>query len=168
MKKLLALFVVVLGFTAVSFGQTNTATSNASANILGALKIENKVELNFGTVGAKTVATIVKMAVDGSRAGSTADLVAIGLGAAGEFDINGNPSATFSLTLPTGVTLLKKAGGADMSINAADWVTDLGGTTGTLDAVGYLKLKVGATLQVNANQSTGAYTGPFDVTVNYN
>ncbi len=42
------------------------------------------------------------------------------------------------------------------------------GNTSTLDTRGVAALKVGATLNVNANQPIGIYTGAFDVTVAYN
>jgi len=42
------------------------------------------------------------------------------------------------------------------------------GATSTLDATGASALKVGASLNVAANQPVGLYTGSFDVTVAYN
>jgi hypothetical protein len=42
------------------------------------------------------------------------------------------------------------------------------GATAALDAQGAQALKVGATLNVDANQAVGLYTGSFDVTVAYN
>ncbi|MBN2682921.1 MAG: DUF4402 domain-containing protein, partial [Bacteroidales bacterium] len=42
------------------------------------------------------------------------------------------------------------------------------GSSSTLDGAGESNLKVGATLNVEANQNPGLYTGSFDVTVAYN
>jgi hypothetical protein len=47
------------------------------------------------------------------------------------------------------------------------FVSDLGNNS-TLDNAGEAQLKVGATLNVEANQAVGLYTGSFDVTVAYN
>jgi hypothetical protein len=48
-----------------------------------------------------------------------------------------------------------------------NFVSSLGATS-ALDAQGESALKVGATLNVDANQPVGLYTGAFDVTVAYN
>lgn len=42
------------------------------------------------------------------------------------------------------------------------------GLTGTLSAAGTDNFTVGGTLEVAAGQTTGLYTGTFDVTVAYN
>ena len=175
MKKLLALAVVILGFTAVSFGQlSNTATATASAKILTALTIEKKVDLDFGTIGAKTTPTIAKINTAGLRTGSTTDLIATGLGAAAEFEIKGDKGSLFSITYPSTDTNLSSGASPAMKIHASDWVSKIDGgaetslMTGSIDASGVTVLKVGATLQVAASQPSGSYSGPFSVTVNYN
>ena len=175
MKKLLALAVVILGFTAVSFGQlSNKADATASAKILTALTIDKKIDLDFGTLGAKTTATIAKMSTAGSRTGSTTDLIATGVGAAAEFEIKGDKNSSFAITFPNTDTNLNSGASPAMKILATDWVSKIDGaaestlTTGSIAASGVTVLKVGATLQVAASQPAGSYSGPFSVTVNYN
>lgn len=176
MKKLLALAVVILGFTAVSFGQlTNTATGSATANILTALTIDKKTTLDFGTIGAKTNTTVVVMSTGGSRtAGSTADLIATGAGAVGTFEIKGDPSSLIGITFPSGVTNLAPVSGTApaMTIDPVSWVAKIDaaadGKTGNIAASGITVLTVGATLNVGASQASGVYNGSYNVTVNYN
>jgi len=169
MKKLLALFVVVLGFSAVSFGQTTaTATSSASATILAPLAISNTLPLNFGTIGASATTSTVTLAADNSRV-VTGGATALGVGAparAGVFAISGTPNALFTVVLPT-TTISLTGPGVAMTILPADWSQDLGANP-ALSALGAATLKVGAKLNVGAAQLAGNYTATYPVTVNYN
>jgi hypothetical protein len=82
---------------------------------------------------------------------------------AASFDIIGYPDASFAISIPT--SILISSGANDMSVD--NFVSSLGATS-ALDAQGEAALKVGATLNVDANQAVGLYTGSFDVTVVYN
>lgn len=169
MKKLLFFAVIILGFSAVSFGQsTSTVTSSASATILASINISNTTPLNFGTVGAKATTSTVVLATDDSRTASTATLFGVGAPAkAGVFGIVGTPLAAFTIVLPTAPVVLTGPSAATMTINSTDWVSDLGSTS-ALSGTGTQTLKVGTTLQVGINQTAGTYTGSYAVTVNYN
>ena len=170
MKKLIVFAIAILGFTAVSFGQitATVAAATASATILAPITIANGTPLNFGVVGANaTTAKTVVLATDNSRTASTATLFTVGApAAAGVFQITGTPSAAFSITLPAGVTNISGPGTA-MTINAIDWVSDLG-LTSTMLSNGTKTLKLGATLQVGIAQAPGNYSGTYAVTVAYN
>jgi hypothetical protein len=82
---------------------------------------------------------------------------------AAAFDIIGYPDATFTISMPS--SILISFGANDMAVD--NFVSSLGATS-ALDAQGESALKVGATLNVDANQPVGLYTGAFDVTVAYN
>jgi hypothetical protein len=170
--KIFATAVVILGFSANSFGQTSaTATSNATATILATLAISNTTPLHFGVIGTHATETrIVVVTTAGLTTGSTATLYSSIGGPAtnGAFSITGTPSATFSITLPSGTTnLAGPSGSTAMTIAPADWVSDLGSSS-TLSVTGTKTLKVGATLQVGAAQTPGNYSGSYDVVVAYN
>lgn len=173
MKKLLLLAIVVLGFSAVSFGQlTNSADANATASVFTALTIEKKADLAFGALGAKTIATIAVMNTDGSRTNSTANTMATNLGNVARFEVKGDANNPFTITFPSSDTPLEDGAKPDMNILAGGFVAKIDnaadGNSGTIAAGGTSIVKVGATLQVGANQPKGDYTGVFSVTVNYN
>jgi len=71
MKKLLALAVVILGFTAVSFGQLKIVSeaAKASATILTPVSIVKNTDLNFGNIVNATGGTVV-LGTDDSRVAS--------------------------------------------------------------------------------------------------
>lgn len=173
LMKFFALAVVILGFSATSFGQTSTVNdATASAKIIKALTITNPVGLDFGTIGAlKTTTSNVILAVNNTRDGS-ADLVGND-GVAAEFVINGEVNGVVAVTLPsTAVPIIGTgvaAGGDAMSIPIGSWVTDQADVASvSLGTNGAVTLKVGATLNVGVDQKAGPYQGIYTVTVNYN
>jgi len=173
MKKLLALFVVVLGFSAVSFAQlTNTASSSATATIFTALTVEKKADLAFGKLGAKTSPTLAVMSTTDSRASSTSDVIADVTAKAAEFEVRGDALSNFSVTTPASSTSLDLSGQPSMTIDATDWTVKIDAAadskSGSIAGTGVTKVKVGATLKVGALQPSGNYVGTFNVTVNYN
>lgn len=173
MKKLLFFAIAIIGFSAVSFGQsqTSTATSNASATVLTAIKILNSTPLNFGVFSATGSPSKVIVDQSDSRATSTATLFTTGgvVAKTGVFDITGTPAATFNLVLPVSDVTLNGPSGATMKILAGTGFSPSLLTAGNvLDVDGKATLKLGATLEVGATQTSGVYTGSYDVTVNYN
>jgi hypothetical protein len=122
-------------------------------------------DLKFGNLAAGPVAGTVDMAITDVRtATGGVTLIAAGnVSNAAAFDIIGAPDATFTISLPTSISI---ASGAN-AMQVDNFVSSLGATA-ALDAQGAQALKVGATLNVDANQAVGLYTGTFDVTVAYN
>jgi len=92
------------------------------------------------------------------------------------FKVSGAPSFVYAITLPPGtipvnpvVTLYGPGGTNPMALS--NFQANVNGsiaTGGTLNVNGVSYFSVGATLNVNANQPTGPYTGQFGVQVNYN
>ena len=166
MQKLLALFVVVLGFTAVSFGQvtaTATATATASATILNALTITKNVDMNFGNIFTSAAGGSVILTPAGGLTATGVTIPTIGgTVAAAEFTVTGTPGYAFTFTVPTTVTTVT-SGSDNMTV---DQFTH--NASGTM--VASQVIKVGARLNVGASQASGVYTSatPFTVTVNYN
>jgi len=171
MKKLLALAVVILGFTAVSFGQSLTATATASAAIVGGLDIQKKVDMNFGTIMGVAAGT-VELTASGTRNPSVGLTLPGGIFAVASFEVTGAQGTSYNITIPTVAipTTTNPVGATPMTVGEFTSIPVAGTGTGTLDlASGKQTISVGATLHVNANQTVGQYkTDPFTVTVNYN
>ena len=169
MKKLLALAVVILGFTAVSFGQAKSATASASATIVSAMNITNAGNLNFGNIQT-TGAGKVLVATDGTPTYPNAPAVSgyaiAGTITAAKFDVTGSPDATYSISAIAPIKVNSAA--SDMDVD--NFVTSPSLIAGKLDASGKQTILVGATLNVKAAQAPGFYTNTtgFTVTVNYN
>ena len=163
--KIIALAIVILGFSASSFGQA-TATATASATIIAPITLTKTFDMNFGNVAVIGSGTVV-LAPDATRTktgGVTLPIVA-GTVTAATFTVGGSGSSTYSIAIPTGDYTITSAANT-MIVNS---FTSNPGATGTLTG-GTQTLAVGATLNVGAAQAPGIYTNAtgFEVTVNYN
>ena len=149
--------------------QAAGVSTNATATVATAITIAKNNDVEFGTIAVGAGGGNVILATDGSRTTTgSASILASGPGAAADFLVTGQPSATYSITLPANGTVSLTGPGAPM---AADNFTSLPLATGLLSAgPGTETLLVGAELSIAAGQTAGAYTtaGTFNVTVNYN
>jgi hypothetical protein len=166
MKKLSTIFAGALFITGFSSSYAqSTASAEASARIVAPLQITKTADLKFGNIAAGPSAGTVDMAVNDVRsaAGGVTLIAAGNVSNAAAFDIIGYADASFTISLPA--SILIASGANDMLVD--NFISSLGATS-VLDAQGAAALKVGATLNVDANQPVGLYTGSFDVTVAYN
>lgn len=150
--------------TLVFSGGANAAsvTSTASATIATPIAISQTSAMSFGTVTASAAAGTAVLSTAG---GLTATGGAGSLGgtiSAAAFNVTGSSGATFSISLPATATL--SSGASSMSVSGFNHDA---GVTPTL-ASGTANFSVGATLNINANQVAGAYSGTYAVTTNYN
>jgi len=171
MKKLGIIFASLLLMVAVSTtvnAQTSSATASAdaSARIVAPLEITKVADLKFGNIAAgPSAGTVVMSAADVRTGTGGVTLIAAGnVSNAAAFDITGYPDASFTISLPASITTLA-SGANEMEVD--NFVSSLGASS-NLDGSGEAELKVGATLNVDANQAVGLYTGSFDVTIAYN
>jgi Mat/Ecp fimbriae major subunit len=118
------------------------------------------------TIGGNRVATGGALLVGGGACSATNNC---GVGAV---QIAGAPSGTFAtVTSPASITLT--SGANSMLVNTFRRRYGAPGTagvttgTGSFSTLGRATLILAATLQVNANQPSGTYTGIMLVTVNY-
>ena len=171
MKKLFALGLLLLAFSAGSFAQVS-ATAPASATIVSPITISNPVSMEFGNVAVSpTVAGTVVMDPAGLRTptGGVTLPGTTGTVRAASFDVGGTPNYTYSIAISLASATITN-GGNTMTIDTwtsnPDWVV----TGGTLDATGAETITVGGTLNVAAGQAAGPYTNAtaVTVTVNYN
>ena len=168
MKRLTTLALAVIGLTLGSsaFAQSNSASTsaNATARIVTPIAIAKTSDMNFGDVVAGGSAGTVVLTTAGVRSATGGTTLGnAGATAAAAFNVTGQGSATYSISLPASTTVT--SGGNTMTVNA--FASNPSGT-GALSAGGSQALTVGATLNVGASQATGTYTGTFNVTVTYN
>ena len=166
LTKLFALITIMFAFATTSSAQVS-ATATASGTIVTPISITKTVDLNFGNVAVSATGGTVVLVPAGTRSitGGVTLPATAGTVTAASFTVTGMAAYTYSITLPVAATTVT-SGGNSMTVNA---FTSNPSLIGTLTA-GTSTLKVGATLNVTANQVAGTYTSatPFTVTVNYN
>jgi len=166
LKKLISMAIVIAGITTAAFAQAS-ATSSASATIVGPIGISNTIAMNFGNVAVSAVAGTVVLTPAGSRSvtGGCTLPATTGTVAAAAFNVTGADGYTYAITLPSADVTITD-GTNNMIVNT---FTSTPSGTGTLTG-GSEVLTVGATLNVSGSQIAGTYTTvtPFTVTVNYN
>ncbi|SEB04329.1 protein of unknown function [Flavobacterium gillisiae] len=183
MKKLslLAIIAIALFSNNVNAQTEATETTNAHAKLIKVMSLANADTdgLDFGTIvlTAAGASTVSMAAVDATRvygANSAAAVNANQSANTAKYNVTGTPNETYALTLPTTVSLTTAtlgSGLATMTIDnlkarfsggSADAVVSKLSTTGT-DS-----FAVGGTLNIDATQKPGDYTGIFNVTVDYN
>ncbi|HPE34349.1 MAG TPA: DUF4402 domain-containing protein [Bacteroidales bacterium] len=165
MKKLVILFasmfIMTIAVQNVSAQDPQSATADAAANIITPMTIQKIVDLNFGNIASPAQAGTVVLGTDNSRTPTNVILPSVtGTVTAAEFTVTGLSDATYSITFPNSTTITN-AGNTMTIDNYTENATNI--LTG-----GSETFKVGATLNVNADQAAGAYTGNFIVTVDYN
>jgi hypothetical protein len=170
MKNLFLIALIVLGFSAVSFGQ-DVATATSSATIVAPISIANAGDMNFGNVAVQsgTGGTVILAPAGGRTTGGAGGVTLPafdnGTVSAAHFDVAGAIGYTYSITLPT-LPLDVTFGVNTMTVTD---FTSTPSAIGTLDGNGEQTIDVGATLNVAAGQAPGLYeSDPFTVTVNYN
>lgn len=180
MKKLLLLAIVVLGISAVSFGQagnTLTATTTASAKILSALTISAPSgPLHFGVMTKPQVDLTVHLSTEAARSvldGKSASISLLNIAPSvnvPEYEVTGEPNATFKLVLPSSFNL------STSGMTVKNFVTNLteeqvGNNVPNvnLGATGKIKFKIGADLEIptSVESNKDVYTQNFEVSVAY-
>ena len=168
--KLITLTAAIFGFAATSFGQiaSDEAAANAGAKIIAPITIDWVRHMYFGAIIKTTGANVVTLSHDATavREATVAEsLLAAQTGnpTSAQFSIAGEEAFTFSVGLPSSITI--EGPGEDMTVD--NLTMNLSATSNTFGA-SPTTLYVGGDLNVGANQTVGAYTGTFTVTVAYN
>lgn len=139
------------------------ASAGARAQLIS-IGITKNVDLNFGQVLIGASSGTVVITPSGSRSATGGAMLGSGAAASSaSFTVSGEALSTYSITLPSSITL--SSGGPTMTVQA---FTRTPSGTGTLNILSRQTLTVGATLLVNAAQTSGTYTGSFLVRVDYN
>ena len=158
-------FVLLLALSMYVPVYAATATATATADITSTITVRTINGLIFGDISSGAEAGTLALSPGGVRTttgGVTVNRAIAGSPAA--FDVQGDPNATYSITFPAAVIM---SNGTPNTM-VIDKFTSSPETTGVIDASGQQTLFVGATLNVNSNQSFGTYSGELTVTVDYN
>lgn len=158
-KAAMASSVLVASVMGANAAHAATASADARANILQQVTVASDGSaLDFGTIVTGAAASTVSVSAGGRSCG--AGLVCSGAFSAAGFAVTGTNGETVSVASDPNVTL--NSGSNSMTANIVSSVSTmtLTGGVGTFN--------VGGLLNVGANQADGAYTGTFNVTVNYN
>ena len=142
-----------------------TANFTASATIIQPIGITTTSNMNFANLDAKSGGAVI-LTPENTRLSSGDVVLADGTSAsAASFTVTGETGFTYAVTLPASEYVLTN-GTESMIIK--DFTSSID-NSGSL-AGGSQNISVGATLNVNPNQTPGNYTSPsgFNVTVNYN
>jgi hypothetical protein len=165
MKKSFIIFaaiVLMAGFSSSVMAQ-NSVSTQVGANIVAGPSISSVATLDFGGMIKPTTAATVIMSPAGARTTTgTITVLSTATGHAASYTLTGEGTSTYTITLPTTTVTVTNGSGASMPVSAfiaSAGPYALSGGTGSFT--------VGATLGLAASQATGAYTGTFDVRVDY-
>lgn len=164
MDRIIIILFSFLFSTQVMAQASASATVTSRATIIDPIKIDKTVDLDFGNVISAYTPGSVILSPDGTR-------VAQGVQISSSFPGTVNPAEAvvthgnnnYSITLPENFVLYNMQNPDQQVILDEFTVTP---ETGLLTDV----IKIGATLNLEANQASGFYTnsGGFNVTVSYN
>ena len=165
MKRLiLILSLIFLSFPTDGMAQA-TATFTASVNIIQPIGITNTANMNFANVDARSGGSVI-LGPDNTRISQGGvELTDGNTVSAATFEVTGQAGYTYSITLPNSDHVLTN--GTD-DIIIRDFTSSLKAEGSLAD--GSQTLRVGASLDINSNQTPGNYASPggFNITVNYN
>ncbi|MBT5471973.1 MAG: DUF4402 domain-containing protein [Nitrospina sp.] len=160
MLKITIAALLTLGFGA-SNAMAASDTGTAEATVVKQITISKTQDLGFGgMLQSGTGGTITISPADGTVTPSGVQTTGA-TATRGEFFVDGDPNRAYTTTLDPTVTLF---GGFGASPMTADLTQD---SNGALILFGSDVIFIGGTLNVGVNQSPGAYTGSFNVTVDY-
>lgn len=172
--KLITLTAAIFGFAATSFGQiTASDGAGAFATIIKPITLTKVDDLQFGVIAADADGgSVVVAAATGTATPSGVILYTAGNNAidpsAAFFNVTGEASYTYKITLPSSVTLTRDGGAETMSVGTFKTNTPSESLVGnTFDEDGKASFKVGGTLTIGASQVAGLYAGTLSVTVDY-
>lgn len=163
MKKIIAFSVIALLIHSSVYAQSTSATGSITADIESrALTLESTTALRFGSILPFSTSGTVRITTAGVVVPDNVHMSDASTAGSSRWNVTGIENAPFVITLPTEATL---SNGTD-SMTVTNFQHS-GGSTPSLGATGSRNFTVGATLSVGGGQPPGAYTGTFDVTVNY-
>ncbi|HLO19732.1 MAG TPA: DUF4402 domain-containing protein [Sphingomicrobium sp.] len=146
-----------------SAARTQSATSQVA--LLSPLSVIKRGDLDFGTLVVSGAGTAVVDPVSGSLT-TTGGVTKAGSAAhPALFTGTGSRNSVVHIRLPQSPITVTRVGGTQ-TMTVSTWTLD-GATNRKIPPGSVFDFEVGATLNVNANQLAGTYTGTFSVTVQY-
>ena len=161
----LALCCLCASTRAVALPARAVVPAQAKSALIYPLTVIRKVDLDFGNLGVTTAGTAVIDPNTGVLT-TTGGVVALG----------GNPvpatfigaarsAAVVNIKVPNQPITIRRVGGTE-TMTVSNFTLQ-GQDKRTLARMESFEFNVGATLNVQANQAVGLYTGEFDITVQY-
>lgn len=140
-----------------------SAVTTINVTVARFLTVTNTSTMEFGTVSVGSTAGAVTIGSDGKRyaVGGVTINPAENFAPA-IFLIEGKPYENFVVKLPDKVEL-RDGRGNTIEVNQFKSSID----SGALDANGLVEIKIGGQIDLDANQSTGDYSGTMVVELNY-
>lgn len=152
----------------------DTATADATAEVLDALILTNTTALDFGAL-VVTGAGAVTIEADGNLVCNDPDVVCSGTTSVADFAVEGSAGKVVTVNLPTAAVELRHplytaATAAQHAIVLSGFTSTADTATGpevTLDGLGDAAFDVGGTISLDGSEVPGVYDGSFTVTVEY-
>ena len=173
MKNIILLFsiIFILVFSSVIKVQAQASvTAQAFAEVIAALTATETAQLNFGRFSPETQGGKIVLTPDGARTAQGTVVLGGGTHNSASFYITGEYDATFSITLPSGPTVLTNTLNA-RTMQVSDWQSypAPGIGVGKLNG-GAMSVQVGAILNVGSmnDNPVGIYAGTYAITFSYN
>lgn len=178
-KKMSGRVLIALGFVASATGamaqSSATANGTATANVVRPITLAASRDLAFGNVvpgvAAGTLAVAGTLAgLQTAAGGVTQPGTQQGTVTSAQFDVTGESSFTYTITIPVAAVTINDAGVNTMTVDT--WTSSIATTAGagvlSGASPGLQTFYVGGMLHVAGGQAPGAYSGTFSVTVAYN
>jgi hypothetical protein len=157
MKKILSTIIASgLIFTSVQ-AHAGSTTGSATATVIPDVTVSQTAPLSFGTFAPGSTGGTVK--IDSSGTTVTGSVQKIVNGTRGAFGVQGGKNATYTIGVPSTVTLTSGSNSMDATLTAP--------ASGVLNSSGNGSFNVDGTITVAGNQAAGTYNGTYTVTVNY-
>lgn len=156
--KIIAVAAAVSLFGIQSAAHAATASATGAANILSPITITKTSDLDFGKIIAGASASTVTLTGAGVLT-CGAGLTCSGTYNAAAFTVAGANGEVVTVASDASVTLVNGANNMIATLTPSTPSLTLAGGSGNFN--------VGGVLAVGASQAAGAYTGTFNVTVNY-
>jgi TRAP-type C4-dicarboxylate transport system substrate-binding protein len=172
MKKITILTaILMIAFTTAAVAQsTATTTAATSARVITPITITKVVDMNFGNLVATAAGGDIVLPTSGARTGDAAILLGTqnGTVAAASFTVTGETDFTYAITLPSASFDVSNGDTTPATMSVGTFVSSPSSTSKLTS--GSETLIVGATITLDANQKSGAYTNvdALAITVNYN
>ncbi len=158
-----------------SVAHADTATADATAEVLDALVLNNDSALDFGTMIVSGTGGSVILFADGSLDCTAADVVCSGTTSVAGFSVEGTANKAVTINLPTSNVELRHpsyttATAAQHSIILNTFTSSENGGSGpevTLNGTGDATFDVGGTITLDGSEEAGVFEATFDVSVEY-
>lgn len=156
--------------TSIAHAQdSSTATASGSATIIQPISASATAPLAFGTIVKPTDASTATVSVDNSGTRSiTGSAAALGSATAAGFAIVGEGGSSYTVSVPSSIDLV--AGTNTLVVTTTNNSTGggiLGGAGASIGTTQTNTFGVGGSFNISNGTASGAYTGTFTVTANY-